>query len=60
MGFEKSIVRFFKTTNSEQPREDRLHSRYHKEWKECSPVETLSFSNDGLVLLLVLGVQELA
>ena len=51
VGFENSIVRFFKTTFSESPREDRLHRRWHKECKECPPVETLSFSNDGLVLL---------
>lgn len=51
VGFENSIVCFFKTANSEQPREYRLHSRYHKECKECPSVETLSFSNDGLVLL---------
>lgn len=51
VGFENSIVRFFKTTNSEQPREDRLHGRHHKVCTECPPVDTLSFSNDGLVLL---------
>lgn len=51
MGFENSTVRFFNTAHSEQPREDRLHSRYHRECKECPSVETLSFSNDGLVLL---------
>lgn len=51
VGFENSIVRFYKTTNSERPREDRLHSRYHAECKECPSVDTLSFSSDGLVLL---------
>jgi hypothetical protein len=51
VGFENSTVRFFNTAFSEQPREDRLHSRYHKECKECPSVDTLSFSNDGLVLL---------
>ena len=51
VGFENSIVRFFKTTPSENPREDRLHGRWHKECKECPAVETLSFSNDGLILL---------
>lgn len=51
VGFENAIVRFFKTTPSENPREDRLHNRWHKECKECPPVETLSFSNDGLILL---------
>ena len=51
VGFENSIVRFFKTTYSENPREDRLHARWHKECKECPAVETLSFSNDGLMLL---------
>ena len=51
VGFENSVVRFFRTTNSEQPREDRLHGRLHKECRECPPVDNLSFSNDGLVLL---------
>jgi hypothetical protein len=54
VGFENSTVRFFKTTSSENPREDRLHARWHKEpkdCKECPAVETLSFSNDGLILL---------
>jgi hypothetical protein len=53
IGFEKPIVRFFKTSQWEQPREDRLHSRYHDECKgkDCPPVGMISFSNDGLVLL---------
>ncbi|PGH11513.1 hypothetical protein AJ80_07079 [Polytolypa hystricis UAMH7299] len=51
VGFENALVRFFKTTNSDQPREDRLHLRYHKECRNCPSVESLSFSNDGLVLL---------
>lgn len=51
IGFENSLVRFYPTTNAEEPRENRLHSRYHPECKECQPVDTLSFSNDGLVLL---------
>ncbi|KAG9233713.1 WD domain-containing protein [Amylocarpus encephaloides] len=51
VGFDNSIVRFFSTNNSEGPREDHLHSRYHTECKDCQPVDTLSFSNDGLVLL---------
>lgn len=51
VGFENALVRFFNTTNAEQPREDYLHRGYHKECKECPSVDTLSFSNDGLVLL---------
>jgi hypothetical protein len=51
VGFENSVVRFFRTTNTERPREDRLHSHYHEECKDCPSVDTLSFSNDGLVLL---------
>ncbi|TVY50814.1 hypothetical protein LCER1_G007307 [Lachnellula cervina] len=51
IGFDNSLVRLYSTTNSEPPREDRLHSRYHPECKECPPVDTLSFSNDGLNLL---------
>ncbi|KAK2778674.1 hypothetical protein FQN53_001727 [Emmonsiellopsis sp. PD_33] len=50
VGFENSIVRFFKTTNTEAPREDRLHSVSHRECKNCT-LDTLSFSRDGLVLL---------
>ncbi|KAK3689907.1 hypothetical protein B0T22DRAFT_181726 [Podospora appendiculata] len=51
IGFENSTVRFFKTTNTEQPREDRLHSLYHSDCKGCPSVDTLAFSNDGLVLV---------
>ncbi|RFU26985.1 hypothetical protein B7463_g9345, partial [Scytalidium lignicola] len=52
VGFDNATVRLFKTTkSSEEPREDRLHSRIHRDCKTCPPVDTLSFSNDGLVLL---------
>lgn len=51
VGFDNSTVRLFSTNNSQEPREDHLHIRYHTECKECQPVETLEFSNDGLVLL---------
>ncbi len=51
VGFENSVVRFFGVTNFEQPREDRLHSFFHKSCKGCPSVDTLAFSNDGLVLL---------
>jgi hypothetical protein len=51
IGFDNSVVRFFSTKSAEDSREDRLHSRYHTECKECQPIETLSFSHDGLVLL---------
>ena len=44
-------MRFFKTANTDQPREDRLHILYHQDCKGCPPVETLKFSNDGLALL---------
>ncbi|KAG5291948.1 WD domain-containing protein [Histoplasma ohiense] len=50
IGFENSIVRFFKTTDSEPPREDRLHSLFHRVCTNCT-LDTLSFSRDGLVLL---------
>lgn len=50
VGFENSLVRFFKTTNSDPPRDDRMHP-HHDDCKECPSVDTLSFSNDGLVLL---------
>lgn len=50
VGFENSLVRFFKTTASETPREDRLHP-YHEDCKDCPQVDSLSFSNDGLVIL---------
>ncbi|CAG8961469.1 hypothetical protein HYFRA_00013921 [Hymenoscyphus fraxineus] len=51
VGFDNSTVRLFSTNNSQEPREDHLHIRYHTECKECQPVETVAFSNDGLVLL---------
>ncbi|PMD31707.1 hypothetical protein L207DRAFT_640540 [Hyaloscypha variabilis F] len=51
VGFDNSIVRFFKTTNSEEPREDRLHNRFHKDCKSCPAIDTLSFSRNGFVLL---------
>lgn len=51
VGFESSIVRFFKTKNSEDPREYHLHSLSHREGRERPSVDTLSFSNDGLALL---------
>lgn len=51
VGFESSVVRFFKTANAEQPREDRLHSLQHQDCRGCPPVDTLSFSNDGLTLM---------
>ncbi|KAH8819886.1 hypothetical protein F5884DRAFT_815920 [Xylogone sp. PMI_703] len=52
VGFDNATVRLFKTTRtSEEPREDRLHSRIHRDCRNCPPVETLSFSNDGLFLL---------
>ena len=51
VGFENSIVRFFRTTNTEPAREDRLHARIHSPCRECPAVDNLSFSHDGLVLL---------
>jgi hypothetical protein len=51
VGFDGSMIRIFSTMNTEQPREDRLHQKIHDECKSCSPIETLSFSNDGLMLL---------
>jgi hypothetical protein len=51
VGFDSSTIRIFSTTNTEQPREDRLHQRLHDECKQCPSVETLSFSNNGLMLL---------
>jgi WD40 repeat protein len=52
VGFDNATIRFFKTTSSsEGPREDHLHSRFHKDCKSCPAVDTLSFSSDGLVLL---------
>lgn len=51
VGFDNAVVRFYRTTNSGPPQEDRLHGRYHKDCRDCPPVETLSFSNDGLALL---------
>ena len=51
VGFDNSIVRLYRTEMTAEPREDRLHSRYHRDCKDCPPVESLSFSTDGLDLL---------
>ncbi|KAL2127209.1 hypothetical protein VTI74DRAFT_11105 [Chaetomium olivicolor] len=51
LGFESATVRFFNARTMEQPREDRLHSHYHADCRLCPSVDTLAFSNDGLVLL---------
>src|SRR4051812_23226921 len=51
VGFGNATVRFFNTRGLEAPREDRLHARLHSRCKQCPPVETLSFSNDGHSLL---------
>ncbi|EGX93559.1 hypothetical protein CCM_04933 [Cordyceps militaris CM01] len=51
VGFENSLVRFFKTATSEQPREDYLHSKLHSACKNCASVDTLAFSQDGLSLV---------
>lgn len=51
VGFDNAIVRFFKTTQMEHPRVDRLHGNIHTECKNCPSVDSLSFSSDGLALL---------
>ncbi|OAA66293.1 WD40/YVTN repeat-like-containing domain protein [Cordyceps fumosorosea ARSEF 2679] len=51
VGFENSLVRFFKTATAEQPREDSLHSKLHSTCKSCPSVDTLAFSQDGLSLV---------
>ncbi|KAK4041039.1 hypothetical protein C8A01DRAFT_15198 [Parachaetomium inaequale] len=51
VGFENATVRFFNARTIEQPREDRLHAIYHQDCRNCPSVDTLTFSNDGLVLL---------
>src|SRR5437667_10097051 len=51
VGFENSVIRFFKTANLEPQQEDRLHRDFHTECRGCPSVDTLSFSSDGLVLL---------
>lgn len=51
VGFERSIIRFFKTTAPEQPREENLHVLHHRRCTACPPIETLAFSNDGLALI---------
>jgi hypothetical protein len=51
VGFENATVRFFSARSMEQPREDRLHASYHQDCRNCPSVDTLAFSNDGLVLL---------
>lgn len=51
VGFENATVRFFNARSTEQPREDRLHALLHHDCRACPSVDTLAFSNDGLVLL---------
>ncbi|KAH6649676.1 hypothetical protein F5144DRAFT_479232 [Chaetomium tenue] len=51
VGFENATVRFFNARNVDQPREDRLHTPLHQDCRSCPSVDTLAFSNDGLVLL---------
>ncbi|KAK3904777.1 hypothetical protein C8A05DRAFT_13362 [Staphylotrichum tortipilum] len=51
VGFENATVRFFNARKMEQPREDRLHAHYHQDCRSCPSVDTLTFSNDGLVML---------
>jgi len=51
VGFDNSTVRFFNTAKSEEPREERLHIRNHRDCRQCPPIDTLSFSSDGLVLI---------
>lgn len=51
VGFENSVVRFFRTTRSEPPREDRLYLTNLKESREHPAVDSLSFSHDGSVIL---------
>ncbi len=51
VGFENSTIRFFSARSIEHPREDRLHAYQHQDCRSCPPVDTLAFSNDGLVLL---------
>lgn len=52
VGFDNSIVRFYSTAKFEEPREDPLHLRSsHRDCRSCPPVDTLSFSSDGLNLL---------
>ena len=50
VGFDNSTVRFFNTARSEEPREERLHIRNHRDCRQCPPIDTLSFSYDGLML----------
>ncbi|KAK0105447.1 hypothetical protein ONS95_004186 [Cadophora gregata] len=51
VGFDNCTVRFFNAGKSEEPREERLHSRNHRDCRQCPPIDTLSFSSDGLVLI---------
>ncbi|KAI1925537.1 hypothetical protein LOZ58_006021 [Ophidiomyces ophidiicola] len=50
VGFENATVRFFRTTDTEQSREFRLHP-YHKDCRGCPSVDSLAFSLDGMVLI---------
>lgn len=50
VGFDAATVRIFNPSQSEEPREYRLH-RHHKDCTQCPSVHTLSFSNNGLTLI---------
>ncbi|KAL2268175.1 hypothetical protein VTJ83DRAFT_3021 [Remersonia thermophila] len=51
VGFDNATVRFFNARKVEEPREDRLHAPTHSDCRACPPVDTLSFSSDGLALI---------
>ncbi|KAL1844143.1 hypothetical protein VTJ49DRAFT_4995 [Mycothermus thermophilus] len=51
VGFDNATVRFFNARRMEEPREDRLHAPIHPDCRTCPPVDTLSFSSDGLGLI---------
>jgi hypothetical protein len=51
VGFENATVGLYNCFDSHSARQYRLHARHHQNCKECPPVDTVSFSNDGLVLV---------
>ena len=51
VGFENAAIGLYNCFDSHAPRQYRLHARQHQNCKDCPPVDTISFSNDGLVLV---------
>ena len=52
VGFEDSTIRTFTTKSPEQQRTDHLHPCVHRSGKDYPAVATVSFCNDGTIVLV--------